>query len=204
MRRLLVLIGFILCVAGPAGAQGPAGSGADSKPRPSHRSSSHNFSSPDFTPWQFSVDYQYNRINLTGSPFSTNGLSTDVTRYFTRWFGVEGQLGFGFGNTGATTSPANLTMKSLFAGGGPHMAYRGHGRIEPWAHLVVGMQHFRFTQTAGVLGSNTALAGAAGGGADYRLGTRTAFRVEADVIETRFFSANQRHFQVVSGLVFNF
>jgi hypothetical protein len=55
-----------------------------------------------------------------------------------------------------------------------------------------------------VLGSNTALAGAAGGGADFLLGPHTAFRVEADVLASRFFSVNQRHFQVVSGLVFNF
>jgi len=208
MRRFFLIFGFILCLAVPAGAQGPAGagggSGTETGGNSRHRSSPRGGSSKDFTPWQFSVGYQYNRINLTGSPFSTNGLSTDVTRYFTRWFGVEGQLGFGFGNTGATTSPANLSMKSLFAGGGARLAYRGHGRFEPWVHGVVGTQHFRFTQTAGVLGSNSALAVAFGGGADYQLGPRMALRVEADAIQSRFFSTNQRHFQVFSGLVFNF
>jgi len=89
-------------------------------------------------------------------------------------------------------------------GGGGHLAYRGRGRVEPWIHGVVGMEHFRFTQTAGLLGSNTALGGSAGGGADFHLNPHTAFRVEADWLGTRFFSANQRHFQVVTGLAFNF
>jgi hypothetical protein len=66
------------------------------------------------------------------------------------------------------------------------------------------MEHFRFTQTAGQFGSNTSLAGEAGGGADFHLNPRTAVRVEVDWIGTRFFSLNQRHFQVVTGLVFNF
>jgi hypothetical protein len=55
-----------------------------------------------------------------------------------------------------------------------------------------------------VLGSNTALAVTVGGGIDYQLGPRMAFRAEGDAIESRFFSSNQRHFQIVSGLVFNF
>ncbi|MBZ5697507.1 MAG: hypothetical protein LAN18_03055 [Acidobacteriia bacterium] len=113
-------------------------------------------------------------------------------------------MGAGFGNTGATTSLANLTAKSVFVGGGMRLAYRGRSRFEPWAHGVVGMEHFRFTQTGGLLGSNTALAGSAGGGTDFYLNPHTAFRVEADWIGTRFFSGNQRHFQVVTGIVFNF
>jgi hypothetical protein len=198
MRRVVSLVGFILFVAISAGAQGPTGVGS------SPHGSSHTFSSPDFSTWQFSLDYQYNRINLLGAPFNTNGLNASVARYFGRRFGIEGQVGIGFGNTGATTTPANLNMKSLFVGGGPRLAFRNRGRFEPWLHFVIGMEHFRFTQTAGVLGNNTALAGAAGGGMDYLLRRNMAVRVEADFIGSRFFSTNQRHFQVVSGLVFNF
>jgi hypothetical protein len=65
------------------------------------------------------------------------------------------------------------------------------------------MEHFRFSQTAGVLGSNNALAGPAGGGVDIFLTPRIAFRGEADAVGSRFFSTNQRSFQVIGGLVFN-
>jgi hypothetical protein len=202
MQRFICLIGSMFLLSVSAAAQGPAGAGAGSGPKGQGRT--HTFSPPENSTWQASLGYQYNQINLLGSPFTTNGLSVSVVRYFGRWLGAEGQVGFGFGNTGATSTPPNLNVQSLFFGGGPRLAYRNRARIEPWIHLVVGEQHFRFNQTAGVLGSNSALAGAAGAGVDYIMGTHTAVRVEADFIGSRFFSTNQRHFQVVSGLVFNF
>jgi hypothetical protein len=188
-----------------AAGQGPAGAGsAGTGSSPKGQGKTHTFSYPDYSAWQVSAGYQYNQINLLGSPFTTNGLSVSAVRFFGRWFGVEGQIGFGFGNTGTTSTPPSLNVQSLFFGGGPRLAWRTHARIEPWIHVIGGEQHFRFNQTAGVLGSNTALAAAAGGGVDFFLTTRTAARVEADFIGSRFFSTNQRHFQVVSGLVFNF
>jgi len=192
MRHALVLVGVVLFLSISAAAQGPAGTG------------SAPVSAADLSHWQLGLGYQYNRINLTGTPFNTNGLNISIVRFLDRWFGLEAQVGAGFGNTGATTSPANLTAKSVFVGGGPRLAFRNRSRFEPWAHGAVGMEHFRFNQTAGVLGSNTALAGLAGGGIDFYLNPHTAFRLEADWIGTRFFSLNQRHFQAVTGIVFNF
>jgi hypothetical protein len=198
MRQTLILVAVVLCLSVSASAQGPAGAGAGKG------SSRHPRSRYELSEWQLSVGYQFNRINLLGSPFNTNGLNVSAVRYFGRWFGAEAQLGAGFGNTGTTTTPPNLTAKSLFVGGGPRLAGRGHGRIEPWAHGIVGMEHFRFSQTAGLLGSNTALAGEGGGGVDFRLNPSTSFRVEGDWLGSRFFSADQRHFQAVTSLVFNF
>jgi hypothetical protein len=193
MRHALILVGVVLFLSISAAAQGPAGAGSGP------------VSAAGLNQWQLGLGYQYNRINLTGTPFNTNGLNASIVRFFLdRWFGLEAQLGAGFGNAGATTVPANLTVKSLFVGAGPRLAYRGRGRVEPWVHGVLGMEHFRFTQTSGVLGDNTALGGSAGGGADFYLNPHMAFRAEADWIGTRFFSVNQRHFQVVTGIVFSF
>jgi hypothetical protein len=202
MRHTLLLpvvcLGAIMCSCLPASAQGPAGVGAG------RGSSRHPRAEDGPSDWQLSVAYQYNRVNLLGTPFNTNGLNVSFVRFFNSWLGVEAQVGLGFGNTGATTAPPNLTAKSLIAGGGPRLAWRGHGRIEPWVHGNVGIEHFRFSQTAGVLGANHALAGVAGGGIDFRLTSRTSFRAEADWVGSRFFSTNQRSFQVVSGVVINF
>jgi hypothetical protein len=200
MKQVLILVGAMLVLSSSATAQGPAG--VDSSGG-SH-STSHSAFAADLSQWQLALGYQYNHINLTGTAYNTNGMNTSVARFFGSWFGVEGQLGMGFGNTGTTTVPPNLTSKPLFAGVGPRLAFRGHGRIEPWVHGVGGMLHFRFTQTAGVLGSNTALAGEAGGGIDFHLNPRVAIRTEVDFIESRFFSRYQRHFQAVTGFVFNF
>ncbi len=73
------------------------------------------------------------------------------------------------GNTGQTTTPPNLDAKSLFVGAGPRLVYRNRSRFEPWAHVVVGLEHFSFSQTGGMLGSNNAVAGAAGSGEDVYL-----------------------------------
>jgi hypothetical protein len=202
MRRLVGLFGFILFLAVSAGAQGPEGAGSnpgqDSRPIP------HSFSFEESPTWQMSLTYQFNRINMTGTPFITNGFSVGVTRYFTRWFGVDGQWGFGFGNPGTAVVPTCPSAKSIFAGGGPRVTFRNHSRLEPWVHFVGGMQHFKFAQTGGPLGNNTSLAGMGGGGVDYPFSSHLAIRAEADEIFTHYLSTNQRHIQVVTGLVFNF
>ena len=203
MRHICSFFAVLLLFACGAAAQGPAGSGAGSQSGP--RSRTNSFSSSDLSQWQLAVGYQYNRINLLGSPFNTNGLNVTVTRFFGRWFGLDGQLGTGFfGNTGTTSNPPNLGVHSLFIGGGPRLAFRGHSRYEPWIHCTIGLEDFRFTQTAGLLGNNHALGGAAGGGMDIYMTSHLALRAEADALGTRFFSTNQRSFQVVGGFVVNF
>ncbi len=201
MRTVTFLLGIFLFLSVSAGAQGPAGVGAGPQSGPGHRSASQH----EYAPWQIAIGYQYNRDNLLGSPFNTQGVNISVARYFGRWIGVEGQLGAGFlGNTGQTTTPPNLDAKSIFVGGGPRLAYRNRSRIEPWIHALVGEEYFRFSQTAGVLGNNHALAAPAGGGIDVYLTPHVAFRSEADAVFSQFFSTNQRSFQIIGGFVFGF
>jgi hypothetical protein len=209
MRVAIFLLGIFLLFSASAEAQGPAGagsgpgtgSGKSSGPRPKFSS---EFEKAD-EPWQIAVGYQYNRDNLLGSPFNTHGVNFSITRYLKRWLGVEGQLGVGFlGKTGQTTTPPNLDVKSLYVGVGPRLVFRNRTRYEPWVHLTVGLDHYRFSQTAGLLGSNNALAGNAGGGVDIYFMPRVAFRIEAEAVGSRFFSTNQRSFQAVAGVVLGF
>jgi hypothetical protein len=203
MRHFCSLFAAVFLFPVIAAAQGPVGAGAGSGPTPRSRTSA--YSAKDFTEWQVAIGYQYDRINLLGTPFNTNGLNIGVTRFFGRWFGLDGQVGIGLGgNTRNSSSPPNLDAHSVFVGGGPRLAFRGRSRFEPWVHVVVGLQDFRFTQTAGLLGSNNAFGGEGGGGLDYALGPRLAVRVEAEFLETHFFSTYQRSFQAVTGLVYNF
>jgi hypothetical protein len=201
MRVAIFLLGIFLLFSASAGAQGPAGAGSGPQRGPRF-----NFTGQhENDPWQFAVGYQYNRDNLLGSPFNTHGVNFSLARYFGRWFGVEAQVGVGFlGNTGQTSTPPNLAAKSIFVGAGPRLAYRSRSRYEPWVHLTVGLEHYRFSQTAGFLGSNSAIAGAAGGGLDVYVKPHIAVRVEADAVGSRFFSTNQRSFQIVGGLVLGF
>ena len=197
MRVAIFLLGIFLLFSVSAAAQRPAGAGAGVGTGPA--------SHEDSDPWQIAIGYQYNRDNLFGSPFNANGINVSVARYFGHWFGVEAQLGTGFvRDTGQSTIPPNLDAKSFFVGAGPRVVYRNRSRYEPWAHLLAGMEHFDFNQTVGILGSNSAFAGAAGGGVDVYLTPRIALRGEVDEVYSRFFATNQRSFQVVGGLVFSF
>jgi hypothetical protein len=201
MRLAYFLLGVLLFFSSSAAAQGPAGVSRGTSSGQVHAAAA----GPADDPWQIAIGYQYNRDNLLGSPFNTHGANISVARSFGRWFGVEGQVGVGFlGKTGQTTTPPNLDVKSVFVGGGPRLTYRNRSRYEPWVHVVVGLEHYRFSQTAGLLGSNNALAGAAGGGLDVYLMPHLAIRAEADAVGSRFFSTNQRSFQIVGGLVYGF
>jgi hypothetical protein len=196
MRVVIFLLGIFLFFSTSVGAQTPAGAGAGLG-----RSSAGQY---EYDPWQIAIGYQYARHNLFGSPISTHGVYVSLVRYFGRWFGLEAQVGTGFlGRTGQGTIPPNLVAKSLLVGVGPRLAYRNHGRYEPWVHFVCCLEHFRFTQT-GTLGSNTAFAGAAGGGLDVHLNPKLAFRFEADAVGSRFFSTNQRSIQVIGGIALSF
>jgi hypothetical protein len=197
MRAAIFMVGAFLVLSISAAAQGPAGVGSG----PGYFSTGAH----EDNKWNISVGYQYNRDNLLGSPFNTSGLNVSAARFFDRWFAIEAQLGAGLsGNTGQTSNPPNLTAKSLFVGAGPKVAYRTRSRYEPWVHLLVGLDHYRFSQTAGPLGSNSSIAGIGGGGLDVYVNPHVAIRAEADQIVTEFFSTNQRSFQVVGGVVFGF
>jgi hypothetical protein len=201
MRVAIFLLGIFLFFSASAEAQGPAGVGAGGGTGPRYSATGEH----EYDPWQIAIGYQYNRDNLLGTPFNTHGLNVSVARYFGRWFGVEAQVGAAFlGNTGQGSVPPKLSAKSIFSGVGPRLAYRNRSRFEPWIHVVVGLEHYRFSQTAGLLGSNNALAGPAGGGVDVFLSPHLALRAEADALGSRFFGTNQRSFQIVGGLVFGF
>jgi hypothetical protein len=197
MRVAICLLGIFLFFSASAEAQGPAGVGTGT--------ATSSLSQRGTEAWQIAIGYQFNRDNLIGSPFNTNGVNISVARYFRQWIGVEAQLGTGFvPSTGPNTVPPNLDAKSIFVGAGPRIAYRNHGRYEPWAHLEAGLEHFRFTQSAGMLGSNSSFGIAGGGGVDVYLTPRVAVRGEVDELGTRFFGTTQRSFQAVGGVVFGF
>jgi hypothetical protein len=197
MRVAIFLAGMFLLLSTSAAAQGPAGVGSE----PGFFSTGAH----EENKWNIAVGYQYNRDNLLSSSFNSNGLNVSAPRFFDRWFAIEAQLGAGLsGNTGQASAPPNLTAKSLFVGAGPRVAYRTRSRYEPWVHLLVGIDHYRFTQTSDSLGSNSSVAGLCGGGLDVYLNPHVAIRGGADVIVSEFFSSNQRSFQVVGGVVLGF
>jgi opacity protein-like surface antigen len=205
MRKLLFLCGAVLCLSLTAVAQ-DAPAALDASTPASEPAAPAALSPSNRKPWQLGIGYQYQHYNVLGQTFHDHGFNTDITRYLNDWFGVEGAVAMGWGNLGTSPipiAPCNCA-KSLFVGGGPHVAVYNHRRFEPWAHALVGWQHFRFTQTAGLLGSNSAFGFMAGGGVDYKLGAGVYWRIQGDYIGTHFQSTMQTNYSFGSGLVLNF
>ena len=210
MRKFALLCAAILCVCFAASAQdfaappAPAAAtlaSAPAAPLEPAPAPAPLFGAPNRSPWQLGLGYQFSHFdNIGGQSFNNNGVWASITRYVNDWLGIEGDVTAGFGTTPA---PSNFVAKTVFAGGGAHMAMVRDSRLEPWIHALVGVEHFRFTQGP-VLGSNTGLGYVLGGGADYKLMPRIAIRFGADFLGTRVISANQANYQAGVGVIFNF
>jgi opacity protein-like surface antigen len=202
MCKLLVLCGVFLCLSLTAAAQDSTAAFDTTSPA-SETAAPISLHPSGRDPWQIGAGFQYQRFNVFDLGFNNFGFDSQVTRYFTDRFGVEGAIQLGFGQL--SNVPANLCncAKSLFLGGGPHVVWPNKRRFEPWAHALFGLEHFRFAQTA-TIGSNTAFGFTLGGGVDYKIGGRMLWRFQGDYIGSTFSSTVQNNYSFGSGIVFNF
>jgi hypothetical protein len=217
MRKLSLLFGIILCFSLGAAAADDAPSPAPDPvpvPAPVDQHPPGYIFSPDRGRVQFSVGYQYQHYQYLGRTFHNNGYNAGVDIYLFDWLtGAVGRLtvaaeatgAFGFGGNLNVGKPVtSLTAKSLFVGGGPHVAIQSDSRFEPWAHVLPGLQHYRFTQFNSSFGSNNAFGFMAGGGLDVKIARRIYWRVQADYIFTHFAQHPQNSYSIGTGFVLNY
>ena len=207
MAKLFTLIAALVCFSMTAAAQDATAAFDAANPSAEPDAAPAQFSPSDRPSWQLEAGAQYQHYRVLGVAFHDFGFNASVTRYLNNWFGLEGAAAVGFGHTGTTLNvTAPLDAKSFFIGGGPHVAISNRTRFEPWAHALVGLQHFRFTQTNTKvgLGSNSALGFQLGGGVDFKIIERAFWRVQADYVGSHFSAGEQTNYSVGTGLVFNF
>ncbi len=204
MSRILTLCAGILFLSLAAGAQdftaaldatSPTAEAAAPAPAPASLYPSERY------PWQLGMGFQYQHYNTLGFTFHDEGFNTDLTRYLNNWFATEFNTTMGYGHTGGSPS---FVAKSFFVGGGPHVAVHNGSKMEPWGHVLIGLERFRFTEYNSGIGNNSALGFMVGGGVDYKFYSRVYFRIQADYIGTHFQSAMQKNYSGGAGLVFNF
>ena len=203
MRKLFVLCAAFFCLSLTVSAQDSTAAfdAAGSASPASEPAAPASLLPADREPWQLGVGFEYLHFNILGQQFHNLGYQADVTRYLNNWFGLEGTVVVGFGNTGATPK---VDAKSLFVGGGPHISLYNSNHLEPWAHVMLGLEHFRFTQTA-TLGSISHAAFMAGGGLDYKISTgRVYWRIQGDYIGTNVGPSLKPNYSFGTGLVINF
>ncbi|HKV04618.1 MAG TPA: hypothetical protein VJO53_05875 [Candidatus Acidoferrales bacterium] len=149
--------------------------------------------------WQIYAGYSLFRFYVVPKVTETmNGLNFGMVYFLPQksWIGVEGEFVGEYGSLGGTSSRFAEGM------GGVRLRWSEPRGMELWAHGMVGGSHF-LPQTA--FGAQTAFAYEAGGGVD--LGAhnrRIAYRIEADLVGTRYFSTYQYSPRVGVGIVFKF
>ena len=207
MRKGLALWSAMLFLAATAAAQDAPGDAWSSAPVPgSSFSLLASASAPaarssrpgpfERYSWQLGFGYSFVRFNqaFTGQSVSLNGINTSIAHYFNDWMAIEGEAAPTFGSTGGVGS------KFLFYGAGVRIADRSGGRIEPWAHAILGGARF-FPRAAS---GTDSVAYEAGGGVDWRTTQQFSFRVQGDWVGTRLFNATQNNLKIAGGFVFNF
>lgn len=150
--------------------------------------------------WQAAIGYTYLRFYIVPHPSTvenTNGLNLGIVYYpGGQWIGADGELIATFG------SLAGHTLKFAAGMGGPRFRWAAPRGIEYWVHGLIGGSHF-VPQTT--LGNQGAFSYEAGGGVDIAVHhRRIAYRLQADLVGTRFFSTYQYSPKVSVGIVFKY
>jgi hypothetical protein len=77
------------------------------------------------------------------------------------------------------------------------------GKFTPFAEALFGASHIH-DSASGFSESDTSFATALGGGIDYRLIHGIGLRMQADMLQTRFFSSTQNNFRLSTGIALHF
>lgn len=203
MRKFYVLCAALFCLSLTASAQDSTAAFDAASPasEPAAPAAPASLIPADREPWQLGALFQYQQFNVLGMKYHNYAFQADVTRYLNNWFGLEGTAITGFGHAGTGST---VDAKSLFLGGGPHVSILDTRHLEPWAHVLVGWERFRFTQGA-TFGVASHAAFMAGAGLDYKIVEgRLYWRVEGDFIGTNPGPSLNANYSFGTGLVVNF
>jgi len=154
-------------------------------------------------PLRVSASYQFTEFRkVDGMTFHQSGINTDFTGYFGHDFALEGNVAAGFGWSQFQPN-LKLETSEIFYGGGVRIGPE-RTRFQPWGHVLLGGEHFRFTQTSPSLGIDNGFAYQLGLGADIRIGPRAFWRVEGEYLGTHVFGTTQANYQFGTGIAFAF
>ena len=136
-----------------------------------------------------------------------NGWEGSLEGKFLPWVGIVADFNGQYGSQsvtgveGITVRPSQHYLNVLF---GPQVSV-SVGKITPFFHLLGGVSHINIGSTAFTSSaSDTSFGDAVGGGVDYKLIPGLGWRVQADLVQTRFFNASQKDFRLSTGVVFHF
>jgi hypothetical protein len=146
--------------------------------------------------WQLGIAFALVRFRSSVYYASAPGFNSSLTYWWKESLGIEGSVTTAF----APPVFANEHFRYLSYGAGPKFSF-GHGRLEPWAHALVGGVHL-VPQTA-ASGEN-GFEFTVGGGVDYVINNVISAKAGVDYLGTHMFGQWQSSAQVVAGFSFRF
>lgn len=161
------------------------------------------------------VGYSYLNAALnSNNRTSLNGWDGSLEGKIFPFVGIVGDFSGHYGSTPigpnpACTGVAGSTCNLLNAQAhiysflfGPRVSF-SIGKVRPFAHVLLGGS--KISETASLVSaSDTSFAYALGGGFDYHLVPLISWRVQADLLQTRFFSNTQNNARISTGIVIHF
>jgi opacity protein-like surface antigen len=143
---------------------------------------------------------------------SLNGWDASASIRLFHWLRAAGDVGAGYGTVpvafssllGSGKVNANTNLHTYLFGPRASVSV---GRLTPFAQALFGLAHQSIAANAfitNVVQHDTAFAFDAGGGVDYRLVSRVAWRVQADYLQTNLFNSTQHDPRVTTGIVLRF
>jgi len=176
MRKLFILVGLILMVAGSAAAQ-------------------------DYPKAEIFGGYQFIRFNPGGGVTGSNcqGGAGSVAGNLNHWFGVVCD----FGACKVTRQPSGTSAHLVNYLFGPKLTYRSQGRLSPFAQVLFGGERIGVSASGFGSTSDSSFAMAFGGGADYELTNHVSLRViQAEYLYTKFGGTHQNNARISAGVVY--
>lgn len=149
--------------------------------------------------WQLYAGYAFFRFYALPHRTETmNGINLAISYYPTgNWFAADGDIFAEFGSFQHQSS-----RFTSYLGGGRVRRRLGPRNLEIWAHGLAGFAKF-LPQTA--QGGQLAFSYEVGGGVDLGIPRRRlAYRVQADMVGTKFFHTNQLSPKISIGIVYKF
>ena len=156
------------------------------------------------------IGYTFNSANSGWSNTGNlNGWELSLEGNFAPHFGLVGDVGtqYGtlqmpkthiFGGSG-TVDVTTRVVSYMF---GPRVSMTA-GRFSPFAQAMVGLGHLHEDSLEYVF-AESCVADAVGGGVDYRIVRAISWRVQGDLMQTRFHGSRQEDTRISSGVVFKF
>ena len=172
---------------------------------------------PEYNKVEFYGGYSHNRVDVGRDDGEDedgregfNGFAASVTGNVNRFVGLKGYYSFhtrSFGEDGFDLS-ARASIHQVLGGVQLKDNAADDGPVHPFAHLLAGMAHHRFSFDGGAgsfSDSRTGFAGVIGGGIDIRLNDRVDLRViQLDYNPNRIDGEWQHNVRAGFGVVFKF